>query len=93
MAQIITMIDYELYAKVQPTELLNQAWNDRKLKWRAVRDGVGVLVCMCYCDARLAQHTAVAAGDGGALDGSVLLGGHGRAVAGAQCVAVTCDVS
>mmetsp|Transcript_7580 Transcript_7580/g.13216 ORF Transcript_7580/g.13216 Transcript_7580/m.13216 type:complete len:782 (+) Transcript_7580:21-2366(+) len=35
MAKIITAIDFELYSKVQPTELLNQAWNDRKLKWRA----------------------------------------------------------
>lgn len=35
IAEIVTMIDCEWYRQVQAPELLNQAWNNRKLKWRA----------------------------------------------------------
>jgi hypothetical protein len=35
MAEIVTMIDSAWYRQVQAPELLNQAWNNRKLKWRA----------------------------------------------------------
>ena len=35
MAEIVTAIDSAWYRQVQAPELLNQAWNNRKLKWRA----------------------------------------------------------
>lgn len=35
IARQLTIIEFELFANIQPTELLNQAWNKPKLKHRA----------------------------------------------------------
>jgi hypothetical protein len=81
----------------QPTELLNQAWNDRKLKWRAVRY-THFFICFALYIEELTvsislpnilsrnicrMQLAGAVGDGGAQHVALVLGCHRRPLAGA----------